>query len=267
MQELIDSLSTVEFSVTDSVARIYLNRPDKLNAFSMTMHQELQSVLEVVAENDSIRCLLISGHGRGFCAGQDLAERQVKDNGTLDLGDTLNHGFNRTVRLLKRIKVPIICAVNGVAAGAGANLALNCDIVVAKHSARFIQLFSSIGLVPDCNGTWLLPKLIGLARAKAISLLATPVTAEQAENWGMIYAAISDEFFDDWVEARVQELASRPTKALSHIKTLMDESYLNEFDDHLERERETQRLCGLSHDFKEGVRAFNEKRKPQFKGH
>lgn len=267
MQELIDTLSTVELSVDGSVARLYLNRPDKLNAFNNCMHQEMQAVLEAIAEEDSIRCLLISGRGRGFCAGQDLAERQVKDNATLDLGDTLNQGFNRTLRLLKRIKAPIICAVNGVAAGAGANLALNCDIVVAKQSARFIQSFSSIGLIPDCNGTWLLPKLVGLARAKAISLLATPVSAEQAESWGMIYAAISDEAFDGWVEARVQELAARPTKALSHIKTLMDESYQNDFDAHLERERETQRLCGLSHDFKEGVTAFNEKRKPQFKGH
>lgn len=267
MTDILDNLSTVDFSVDEAVARLYLNRPDKLNAFNGRMHSEIQAVLEYVANQEGIRCLLLSAHGRGFCAGQDLAERQQKDNVSLDLGNTLDKGFNRTMRLLKRIKAPILCAVNGVAAGAGANLALNCDIVVAKHSARFIQSFSSIGLIPDCNGTWLLPKLVGLARAKAISLLATPVTAEQAEEWGMIYAAISDDAFDAWVEARVKELASRPTKAMGHIKSLMDESYQNDYETHLERERVVQRICGLSHDFNEGVAAFNEKRKPQFKGH
>jgi 2-(1,2-epoxy-1,2-dihydrophenyl)acetyl-CoA isomerase len=267
MADTLENLETIVFSIDDSVARIYLNRPDKLNAFNSTMHKELQTVLAEIARQDDIRCVLLTGHGRGFCAGQDLAERQTNGDKSLDLGDTLDQGFNRSIRLMKRIKAPIICAVNGVAAGAGANLALNCDIVVAKNSARFIQSFSSIGLIPDCNGTWVLPKLVGLARAKAITMLATPVEAEQAEEWGMIYAAVRDEAFDDWVESRIQELAHRPTKALTHIKMLVDESYQNNFDDHLERERNAQRLCGLSHDFKEGVAAFNEKRKPQFKGH
>ncbi|KAA3648950.1 MAG: 2-(1,2-epoxy-1,2-dihydrophenyl)acetyl-CoA isomerase [Proteobacteria bacterium] len=267
MTDTLANLKTLELSVNGSVARIYLNRPDKLNAFNKQMHHELQSVLTEIGQRDDIRCVLLSGKGRGFCAGQDLAERQANDDKPLDLGDTLDQGFNRSIRLLKRIKAPIICAVNGVAAGAGANLALNCDIVVAKNSARFIQSFSSIGLIPDCNGTWILPKLVGLARAKAITMLATPVQAEQAEAWGMIYAAVRDEAFDDWVEARIQEIAQRPTKAMTHIKLLLDESYLNDFDGHLERERNVQRLCGLSHDFKEGVAAFNEKRKPQFKGH
>lgn len=267
MTDTLENCETITLSVDGAVARIYLNRPDKLNAFNAQMHQELQTILAEIAHKDEIRCVLLSGHGRGFCAGQDLAERQTHGDKPLDLGDTLDQGFNRTIRLLKRIKVPVVCAVNGVAAGAGANLALNCDIVVAKQSARFIQSFSSIGLIPDCNGTWVLPKLVGLARARAITMLATPVEAEQAEAWGMIYAAVRDEVFDDWVEARVQELAQRPTKALTHIKSLLDESYQNDFDDHLERERNAQRLCGLSHDFKEGVAAFNDKRKPQFKGH
>jgi len=267
MTNTLDNLQTIEFSVDSGVARIYLNRPDKLNAFNAQMHQEIQTALAEIARQDEVRCVLLSGRGRGFCAGQDLAERQSDGDKSFDLGDTLDQGFNRSIRLLKRIKVPILCAVNGVAAGAGANLALNCDIVVAKNSARFIQSFSSIGLIPDCNGTWMLPKLIGMARAKAITMLATPVEAEQAESWGMIYAAVRDEIFDDWVESRIQELANRPTKALSHIKMLLDDSYKNNFDDHLEGERNAQRLCGLSHDFKEGVAAFNEKRKPQFKGH
>ena len=267
MTDTLKNFETIALSVDGVVARIYLNRPDKLNAFNAQMHEELQTVLAELAQKDDLRCVLLSGHGRGFCAGQDLAERRTHEDKKLDLGDTLDQGFNRSIRLLKRIKVPVVCAVNGVAAGAGANLALNCDIVVAKQSARFIQSFSSIGLIPDCNGTWALPKLVGLARAKAITMLATPVDAEQAESWGMIYASVRDEVFDEWVEARVQELAKRPTKALSQIKNLLDESYQNDFDAHLERERNAQRLCGLSHDFREGVAAFNEKRKPHFKGH
>lgn len=267
MTNTLENLETVEFSVDSTVARIYLNRPDKLNAFNAQMHRDFQSVLAEIGRRDDIRCVLLSGHGRGFCAGQDLGERQADATKPLDLGETLDQGFNRSIRLLKRIKAPILCAVNGVAAGAGANLALNCDLVVAKQSARFIQSFSSIGLIPDCNGTWILPKLVGMARAKAITMLATPVDAEQAEAWGMIYAAVADEAFDDWVTTHIQTIAKRPTKAITHIKSLLDESYQNSFEDHLERERKAQRLCGLSHDFKEGVAAFNEKRQPEFKGH
>ncbi|MCL4169495.1 UNVERIFIED_CONTAM: hypothetical protein GTU68_062764 [Idotea baltica] len=184
----------------------------------------------------------------------------------MDLGDKLENGFNKNLRLLKSIQAPIVCAVNGVAAGAGANMALNCDIVVAKKSTKFIQSFSNIGLIPDCNGTWILPKLIGLAKAKAISMLGTPVLAEQAVQWGMIYQAINDEVFEQEVDDLVTTLVNRPTRALSFIKNIFDESYSNRYGEHLDRERDVQRVCGLSEDFTEGVAAFNEKRTAEFKG-
>lgn len=256
--------TTINFSTEGKVARIELNRPDKLNSFSKTMHDEFYHILKSVAANDDLRCVLITGAGRGFCAGQDLGER--KTDKPMDLGETLDKGYNTNLRILKSIRVPIICAVNGVAAGAGANIALNCDIVVATESAKIIQSFSQVGLVPDCNGTWILPKLIGLARAKAITMLAEPVSAKTAVQWGMIYDCYKDEDFQESVENLVQTIANRPTLALSNIKELMEKSYKNTYDKQLDAERDVQRLMGLTHDFKEGVDAFSEKRKPLFKG-
>jgi len=265
MTDFSQDLKTIEYVKNDQIATITFNRPDKLNAFSETMHEEFYAVLSDLVNDNSIRCVLLTGAGRGFCAGQDLSERNGSEK--LDLGDKLENGYNKNLRLMKSIQAPMVCAVNGVAAGAGANIALNCDIVVAKKSAKFIQSFSSIGLIPDCNGTWVLPKLIGLARAKAITMLATPVSAEQAVEWGMIYQSIDDEVFDSGVMSLVNTLAARPTRALSFIKNIFDESYGNQFGEHLDRERDVQRVCGLSHDFAEGVAAFNAKRKPEFKGH
>ena len=258
------TFETIEFSIEKQVARIILNRPEKLNSFSKTMHDEFFQVLKKVATTSGIRCVLLTGSGRGFCAGQDLGER--KTDQPMDLGETLEKGYNTNLRILKKIKAPIICAVNGVAAGAGANIALNCDLVVAKESAKFIQSFSQVGLVPDCNGSWVLPRLIGLARAKAITMLATPVMAGQAKDWGMIYDVYADDEFDQKVEELIDLVANRPTLALSNIKSLMEQSYLNSYDQQLDAERDTQRMMGLTQDFKEGVDAFSEKRKPEFKG-
>ena len=255
---------TINYSVENHVARIELNRPDKLNAFSKTMHVEFFQILKSVAANDDLRCVLLTGAGRGFCAGQDLGER--KTDQPMDLGDTLEKGYNTNLRILKKIRAPIICAVNGVAAGAGANIALNCDIVVAKDSAKFIQSFSQVGLIPDCNGTWILPKLVGLARAKALTMLAEPLSAQKAEEWGMIYATYADDDFEDKVNQLVNTIANRPTLALANIKELMEKSYQNTYNERLDAERDVQRSMGLTHDFKEGVNAFTEKRKPNFKG-
>ncbi len=265
MTDFFQDLTTIKYEKKAQIATITFNRPDKLNAFSETMHNEFFAVLNDLVNDNSIRCVLLTGAGRGFCAGQDLGER--KGGEKMDLGDKLENGYNKNLRLLKSIQAPIVCAVNGVAAGAGANIALNCDIVLAKKSAKFIQAFSSIGLIPDCNGTWLLPKLIGLARAKAITMLGTPISAEQAAEWGMIYQSIEDDEFSFQVNSLVETLAARPTRALSFIKNIFDESYGNRYGEHLDRERDVQRVCGLSHDFTEGVAAFNEKRKPEFKGH
>ena len=255
---------TINFSIKNNIARIELNRPDKLNAFSKTMHDEFYQILKTISRNDDLRCVLITGAGRGFCAGQDLGER--KTDKPMDLGETLEKGYNTNLRILKTIRTPIVCAVNGVAAGAGANIALNCDIVVATESASFIQSFSQVGLVPDCNGTWILPKLIGLARAKALTMLAQPVKAAEAVAMGMIYASYNDDEFQESVDELVNTVANRPTLALANTKELLEKSYSNTYDEQLDDERDVQRIMGLSHDFKEGVDAFGEKRKPNFKG-
>ena len=259
------NFQTINFSISNNIATIELNRPDKLNSFSKTMHKEFYEILKDIMMNGAdLRCIVLTGAGRGFCAGQDLGERDP--NQAMDLGQTLDKGYNANLRILKMIRTPVICAVNGVAAGAGANIALNCDIVVAKQSAKFIQSFSRVGLVPDCNGTWILPKLIGMARAKAITMLGEPVSAQKAVDWGMIYASYSDEEFDEKVQELVAKVATQPTLALSNTKELLEKSYSQTYDEQLNNERDVQRLMGLTQDFKEGVQAFKDKRKPQFIG-
>ena len=253
------------FRIEDGIARLTLARPEQLNSFTVQMHAEVASALEAVAEDASVRVLLITGAGRGFCAGQDLGERKV-EAGPLDLGVNIEKYYNPLIRRLVAVRVPVVCAVNGVAAGAGVNIALACDIVIARRSAKFVQAFSSIGLVPDAGGTWNLPRAIGQARALGFTLTGEPVSAERAESWGLIWKAVDDDRFDDEVENLVRRLASAPTRGLELAKRAIRGAQLRTLDAQLDVERDSQRECGLTDDYREGVTAFKEKRPARFTG-
>ncbi|MEP3277741.1 MAG: 2-(1,2-epoxy-1,2-dihydrophenyl)acetyl-CoA isomerase PaaG [Stappiaceae bacterium] len=244
-----------------------LNRPDKLNAFNDALHAALKSALDLAATNKDCRALLITGSGRAFCAGQDLGDRDpAKMDGPPDLGETLETLYNPLIRRIRSLEMPVICAVNGVAAGAGANIALACDIVLAAKSARFIQAFSKIGLVPDSGGTWSLSHLIGEARAKAVAMTATPIDAETAENWGMIWRCVPDDELLLEARALVRDFASGPTVGHALTKRAIHAAATNTLDQQLDLERDFQRRAGRSPDYAEGVAAFLGKRKPAFKG-
>jgi len=246
---------------------ITLNRPKALNAFNRTMRQELIGVLETAAKDDGCRALLITGAGRAFCAGQDLADG-VSEPGaaTPDLGALLDDEYNPMVKLMRTMQKPIVAAVNGIAAGGGANFALACDVVIAARSARFLQAFVNIGLVPDVGGTWFLPRLVGEARAKGMAMLGEQVAAETAERWGMIWKCVDDEALPREAEAVTQRLASLPTQAIGLMKTAFLASETNTLDAQLAMERVLQRDAGYSPDSREGVRAFLEKRPAVFTG-
>ncbi len=248
----------------DSYTVLTLNRPERLNAFNEQMHIELAAALDEIEADDNCRAVLLTGAGRGFCAGQDLSDRV--NVGSRDPGGSLDKYYNPLVRRLRALRKPVICAVNGVAAGAGANVALSCDIVLAARSAKFIQAFAKIGLVPDAGGSFFLPRLIGDARARALSLLATPVGAAQAEEWGMIWKAVDDSALIDEACGLAASLATAPTYALSLIKEALNASASNALDAQLDLERDLQRKAGRSPDYAEGVRAFMEKRPPRFTG-
>ncbi len=261
------TFETIEFTVEDGLARLTLNRPDKLNSFNTQMHEEVRAAIKAVQRDDSIRCLLISGNGRGFCAGQDLSDRAVApDDEVPDLGESLEKNYNPLIRSLATMEKPVVCAVNGVAAGAGANIALACDIVLAAESARFIQSFCNIGLVPDSGGTWTLPRLAGRARALGMALLGDKISARQAEDWGLIWKCIDDDELQDEALRLGRHLATRPTRGLGLIKRAMLASEQNSLDAQLDLERDLQRLAGRSEDYREGVGAFMQKRDPEFKG-
>ncbi|WP_428696475.1 2-(1,2-epoxy-1,2-dihydrophenyl)acetyl-CoA isomerase PaaG [Stappia sp.] len=246
---------------------VTLNRPDKLNSFNEAMHAGLRKALDAAESDPDIRCLLITGAGRGFCAGQDLGDRvTAPGDAPPDLTRTIEANYNPLLRRLKALPKPVVCAVNGVAAGAGANIALACDIVLAAHSAKFIQAFSKIGLVPDSGGTWSLPRLVGLARAKALAMLATPVPAEQAESWGMIWKAVPDAELMAEARRLAGELAAAPTFGLGLVKQALEASSENDLDTQLDLERDFQGLAGRSPDYAEGVSAFMGKRAPSFTG-
>jgi 2-(1,2-epoxy-1,2-dihydrophenyl)acetyl-CoA isomerase len=261
------AFETILFEVAGGVARLVLNRPDRLNSFTLQMHQEVAQALSQVEADDGVRVLLITGAGRGFCAGQDLSDRAVAPGGEgVDLGRSLDESYNPLVRRLTALPKPVVCAVNGVAAGAGANIAFAADIVLAAKSAKFIQSFANIGLVPDSGGTWILPRLAGQARAMALALTGQPLGAEQAESWGLIWRAIDDAQLGDETNKLVERLAQGPTKGLAAIKHAIRAAWGNDFDTHLDLERDMQRELGRSADYREGVSAFAEKRTPKFTG-
>ena len=246
-----------------AIARITLNRPDRLNSFTAQMHEELQDALGSLGE---ARVVLLTGAGRGFCAGQDLNDRAVAPGERVDLGETVQDCWNPLVRTLTSMPQPVIARVNGVAAGAGANIALACDIVVAAKSAKFIQSFSAIGLIPDSGGTWALPRLVGQARALGLALTGEPLPAEAAAEWGLIWKAVDDDGLDAEVDAIANKLAALPPLGLAAIKEMIRTSWQYSLDEELERQAGAMRRLGFTDDYREGVAAFLEKRKATFTG-
>jgi 2-(1,2-epoxy-1,2-dihydrophenyl)acetyl-CoA isomerase len=259
-------LNEAVLTVTDhgGWTELTLNRPDRLNSFNEALHGALADALDTAAD-ESCRAVLLTGAGRGFCAGQDLSAR-ANAEGPLDLGATIEAFYNPLIRRIRGLNKPVVCAVNGVAAGAGANIALACDIVLAARSAKFIQAFSKIGLVPDSGGTYFLPRLIGDARARALMLLAEPLSAETAAEWGLIWKVIDDAALMDEARALTARLATQPTQGLALTKAALNASGGNGLNDQLDLERDLQREAGRTPDYREGVKAFMEKRAPNFTG-
>ena len=258
---------SIQFKAEGGVAILTLNRPDRLNSFTRAMHLEVRDALARVQADQSVRVLVLTGAGRGFCAGQDLADRAVDPGApSVDLGASVEEFYAPLVLTLKNLPMPVICAVNGVAAGAGANLALACDIVLAAQSASFIEAFSKLGLIPDTGGTWHLPRLIGHARAMGLAMLGEKLSAEKAEAWGLIWRCVPDETLMDEALAMAQHFAAAPTKGLAFTKRAFQASYANTLAQQLQLEADMMRELGNSHDYREGVAAFLAKRAPQFKG-
>ena len=254
--------------VADGVARLTLNRPDKLNSFTGEMHVELRVALDRIQADKSVRVLVLTGAGRAFCAGQDLADPDMASVGGKmpDIGNVVEANYKPLVLRLQNLRVPTIAAVNGIAAGAGVSVALACDLVVATRSASFLQAFSKIGLIPDTGGTWFLPQRVGMARAMGLALLADKLPAEKAADWGLIWAAIDDAEFGAKVDALAAQLAAMPTKALVRIRQAMHAAPGHTLEQQLSFEGGFMRELGWSADYAEGVAAFMEKRAPKFTG-
>lgn len=251
----------------NGVGYLTFNRPKALNSFNVDMHREVAEVLNLWTKNPEVRCVVISGEGRGFCAGQDLGDRVVDPNAEApDLGYSIETYYNPLIKTIVNMPKPVICAVNGVAAGAGANIALACDLVIAAKSANFVQAFCRLGLVPDSAGTWFLPRAVGHARAMGLALLGDKLPAETAKEWGMIWDVVEDTELKTKVTELAECLAKQPTFGLSLIKKAIHQSSNNTFEEQVVLERDLQRIAGRSEDYREGVQAFMNKREPNFKG-
>jgi 2-(1,2-epoxy-1,2-dihydrophenyl)acetyl-CoA isomerase len=261
------SYATILFECSAGIARLTLNRPERLNSFNTQMHEEVRKALGEIKEDASCRVLILTGAGRGFCAGQDLGDRAVSPGTAApDLGESIDRYYKPLVLALRALPMPVIGAVNGVAAGAGANLALACDLVIATRSASFIQSFSKVALVPDSGGTWFLPRLVGQARAIGLAFLGDKLGADEAADWGLIWRCVADEEFAGEVEKLAQRLALAPTRALARAKQALYTSGERDLAQQLDVERDYQRELGRSSDYAEGVAAFLEKRTPRFAG-
>jgi 2-(1,2-epoxy-1,2-dihydrophenyl)acetyl-CoA isomerase len=257
---------TILFNIDSGVARLTLNRPDKLNSFNTQMHGEVRQALELLPGSGA-RVLVLTGAGRGFCAGQDLGDRAVAPGAErVDLGESIEKYYKPLILALHHLPMPVIAAVNGVAAGAGANIALACDLVIAARSASFIQAFAKLGLIPDSGGTWTLPRLVGNARALGLTLLGNKLAAEQAAAWGMIWQCVADEELASTVDTLAQQLAVAPTRGLAKTKAAIRASWQHSLAEQLDIERDAQSELGRSSDYAEGVCAFGEKRSPRFTG-
>ena len=258
---------SILFDIRDGVARLTLNRPDRLNSFTAAMHLEVREALERVQADQSVRVLVLTGAGRGFCAGQDLVDRAVAPgDAAVDLGESMEKYYGPLVLTLRALPIPVICAVNGVAAGAGANIALACDIVIAARSASFIEAFCRLGLIPDTGGTYFLPRLIGTARAMGLSMLGDKLSAERAENWGLIWKCVDDDKLAQEAQALAQHFSRAPTQGLARMKQALQASPANTLEQQLNLECDFMRELGYSADYREGVSAFMEKREPKFRG-
>lgn len=255
----------IQFEAAGGVVRLTLNRPEKLNSFTAAMHEEICDALAHIHTGSAARVLMITGAGRAFCAGQDLTDGTVTSGSDSDLGAPVEKYYAPLVRSLREMPLPVLCAVNGVAAGAGANLAFACDIVIAKQSASFIEPFCRLGLLPDTGGTYFLPRLVGTARAMGMALLGAKISAQQAAEWGLIWKSVDDNDFSGEIEMLIAQLASAPTLALARTKQAIYGAHAT-LDEQLNCERDAMRELGRTHDYHEGVDAFLKKRTPEFHG-
>src|SRR5690242_17540065 len=257
-------MSDILLAVDQGGATVKLNRPDVLNSFRRSMAAEMLAAFERIRDDSTVRAVVLTGAGRAFCAGQDLAEAVPKDGAMPDLGDFVRDGYNPIVRAIRKLEKPVLCAVNGVAAGAGANLAFACDIVFASSGATFIQSFARIGVIPDSGGTFILPRIVGLHRATVMTMLAEKMSAEQARDWGLVYMVVEPDTLLETATGAARQLATQPTRALGLIKRGFNRSLGIDLDTQLDFEEELQREAGKTADYAEGVHAFLEKRKPVF---